>query len=98
MKSDMATTTKRKATSFRLPTFLLDGLKTEAQKQHKSVNSLVEVYLIDALHNEPNADTLAAMAECKSDVKLDELTDYDIKNLGDYIKNKCLQQLCNQIL
>lgn len=82
----MATTTKRKATSFRLPTFLLDGLKTEAQKQHKSVNSLVEVYLIDALHNEPNADTLSAMEECESGVKLDELTDYDIENLGDYIK------------
>lgn len=29
--------------------------------------------------------TLAAMAECESGVELDELTDYDIEHLDEYI-------------
>ena len=82
----METTRKRRATSFRLPVYLLDGLRTEAQKQHRSVNNLVEVFLLDALYHEPNAETLAAMEECESGVELDELTDEDIDNLEEYIK------------
>ena len=83
----MATTVKRKATSFRLPTDLLEGLRAEAQKQHRSVNNLVEVFLIESLYREPNATTLAAMAEVKSGAELDELTDENIDNLEDYIKS-----------
>ena len=83
----MATTVKRKATSFRLPTDLLEGLRAEAQKQHLSVNNLVEVFLLESLYREPNATTLAAMAEVKSGAELDELTDENIDNLEDYIKS-----------
>ena len=83
----MATTIKRKATSFRLPTDLLEGLRAEAQKQHRSVNNLVEVFLLESLYREPNATTLAAMAEVKSGAELDELTDENIDNLEDYIKS-----------
>ena len=83
----MATTVKRRATSFRLPTDLLEGLRAEAQKQHRSVNNLVEVFLLESLYREPNATTLAAMAEVKSGAKLDELTDENIDNLEDYIKS-----------
>ena len=75
----MATTVKRKATSFRLPTDLLEGLRAEAQKQHRSVNNLVEVFLLESLYREPNATTLAAMAEVKSGAELDELTDENIE-------------------
>lgn len=82
----METTRKRRSTSFRLPVYLLDGLRSEAQKQHRSVNNLVEVFLLDALYHEPNAETLAAMAECESGVELDELTDENIDNLEEYIK------------
>ena len=46
----MATTVKRRATSFRLPTDLLEGLRAEAQKQHRSVNNLVEVFLLESLY------------------------------------------------
>ena len=83
----MATTVKRRATSFRLPTDLLEGLRAEAQKQHRSVNNLVEVFLLESLYREPNATTLAAMAEVKSGAELDELTDENIENLEDYIKS-----------
>ena len=82
----MTTTTKRSATSFRLPIYLLEGLKEEAKKQHRSVNNLVEVFLLESLYHEPNAETLAAMAECRSDAELDELTDEHIDNLEEYIK------------
>jgi hypothetical protein len=82
----MATTTKRSATSFRLPSYLLEGLKAEAKRQHRSVNNLVEVLLLESLYHEPNAETLAAMAECKSGAELDELTDEHIDNLEEYIK------------
>ena len=83
----MATTVKRRATSFRLPTTLLEGLRAEAQKQHRSLNNLVEVFLLESLYREPNATTLAAMAEVKSGAELDELTDENIDNLEDYIKS-----------
>ena len=83
----MATTAKRRATSFRRPTDLLEGLRAEAQKQHRSVNNLVEVFLLESLYREPNATTLAAMAEVKSGAELDELTDENIDNLEDYIKS-----------
>ena len=83
----MATTVKRRATSFRLPTDLLEGLRAEAQKQHRSVNNLVEVFLLESLYREPNATTLAAVAEVKSGAELDELTDENIDNLEDYIKS-----------
>ena len=83
----MATTVKRRATSFRLPTDLLEGLRAEAQKQHRSLNNLVEVFLLESLYREPNATTLAAMAEVKSGAELDELTDENIDNLEDYIKS-----------
>ena len=83
----MATTVKRRATSFRLPIDLLEGLRAEAQRQHRSLNNLVEVFLLESLYHEPNAATLAAMEEVKSDAELDELTDENIENLEDYIKS-----------
>ena len=83
----MATTVKRRATSFRLPMDLLEKLRAEAQKQHRSLNNLVEVFLLESLYREPNATTLAAMAEVKSDAELDELTYENIDNLEDYIKS-----------
>lgn len=81
----MATTTKRSATSFRLPIYLLEGLKAEAKRQHRSVNNLVEWFLHESLYHEPNAETLAAMAECKSDA---ELEDFDPNELDQYINEE----------
>lgn len=81
-QNSMATTIKRKAASFRLPSYLLEGLKTEARRQHRSVNNLVEVVLLKTLYNEPNAETLAAMKECESGV---ELEDFNPNELDKYI-------------
>ena len=78
----MAITIKRKAASFRLPNYLLEGLKTEARRQHRSVNNLVEYVLVKSLYSEPNAETLAAMKECESGV---ELEDFNPNELDKYI-------------
>lgn len=82
----MEATTKRSATSFRLPIYLLEGLRAEARRQHRSVNNLVEWFLHESLYRDPNAETLAAMAECRSEVELDELSEENIDNLEEYIK------------
>ena len=41
------------------------------------------MYIMDALYNEPNKITLAAMAECESGVEFD---DFDPSSLDEYIK------------
>ena len=46
------------------------------------MNNLVEYVLINSLFHEPNAETLAAMEECKSGV---ELEDFDPNELDKYI-------------
>jgi hypothetical protein len=46
---------------------------------------MMAMYILDGLYHEPNETTLAAMAECESDVELDELTAYDIEHLDEYI-------------
>ena len=86
----MVTTIKRKAASFRLPTYLLEGLKTEARRQHRSVNNLVEVVLLKSLCDEPNAKTLAAMKECESGV---ELEDFDPNELDKYIYAEATEEV-----
>ena len=75
---------KRKATSFRLPEYLLKDLKEKAKREHRSVNNFVEVILLDAIYKEPNETTLAAMAECKSGKKLPKV---DTSSLEAFIKS-----------
>lgn len=60
--------TKRRTTSFRLPDYLLTGLKNEAKKQNKSMNSFVELLLLDALYDIPNEETRKAIQESKNGI------------------------------
>ena len=48
----------RKSTAFRLDNALLERLKTEAKRENRSLNSLVEAILMDAMYCVPNAETL----------------------------------------
>ena len=75
---------KRRATSFRLPTYLIDGLKHEAKRQNTSMNSLVELLMREDLYSEPNEETRAAIEECRSGVELPEL---DTSDLDAFIKS-----------
>lgn len=56
----------RKNTSFRLRTDLLDILKQNAAKVNRTLNNYVECVLLDAVCDEPNAVTKAAITEAMS--------------------------------
>ena len=55
----MATTVSRKATSFRLRTDLLEGLKRNAAREKRTLNNYVESVLLELVYHEPNEVTKA---------------------------------------
>ena len=62
----MATTVSRKATSFRLRTDLLEGLKRNAAREKRTLNNYVESVLLELVYHEPNEVTKAAIEEVMS--------------------------------
>jgi hypothetical protein len=62
----MKTATLRKPASFRLESALIETLKLRAKENNRSLNNYVESILLNAVYNEPNAVTLAAIQEVKS--------------------------------
>ncbi len=71
----------RKSTASRLDNALLERLKTEAKRENRSLNSLVEAILMDAMYCVPNAETLEAIEEERS-AKKKEVFD-NVKDLMD---------------
>ncbi len=71
----------RKATTIRLPEYMLADLSSEARKQGVSVSRLIEDRLEESLYR-PNKETLEALDECRSGV---ELEDFDPDELDKYI-------------
>lgn len=61
----METTIKRQ-TAFRFDSDLLDMLKRAAKREHRSLNNYVECLLMDAMYNEPNEKTKAAIEEART--------------------------------
>lgn len=78
----MDTTIKRKQTSFRLRTDLLERLQVIAKGENRSLNNFVESALMDIVYRKPNAETLKAMQEAESGKELETL---DLNNLKNYI-------------
>lgn len=64
--TDMDAVIDRKQTAFRLSTDLLDRLRQGARKQNRSLNNFVESLLMDAVYNEPNEETKAAIEEARA--------------------------------
>ena len=62
----MATTTVRRPASFRLRTDLLERLKRNAMREHRTLNNYVESVLLDFVYDEPNEETKAAIEEAQS--------------------------------
>lgn len=56
----------RKQTSFRLREDLLQVLQEQAKRANRSLNNFVESTLMDAMYNEPNDETIAAINEARS--------------------------------
>ncbi|MBQ7041690.1 MAG: toxin-antitoxin system protein [Muribaculaceae bacterium] len=70
--------TERKQTAFRLNSELLNKLKEAAERDNRSLNNYVESVLMDAIYNNPNKLTLAAMKDARENRNLETL---DAKNL-----------------
>jgi len=62
----METTIRRKQTSFRLRTDLLEEMKNAAKKENRTLNNYLESLLLNYFYNEPNEVTRAAIEEAMS--------------------------------
>lgn len=62
----METIIRRKQTSFRLRTDLLDDLKISAERENRTLNNFVESLLLNYMYSEPNEVTKAAIEEAMS--------------------------------
>lgn len=78
----MAIVIERKQTAFRLSTSLLNKLREAAERENRSLNNYVESVLMDAVNNNPNKLTLAAMKEARENRDLETL---DVNNLESVI-------------
>lgn len=65
--------TDKKQTAFRFSEDLLEILKRRAKKDNRSLNNYVEKILMEAVFDEPNEDTIAAMKEAKEGKSLETL-------------------------
>ena len=74
----------RKQTAFRLREDLLDKLKIAARKENRSLNNYVESVLMDVVYRTPNAETLSAMSDARSNENLREV---DPSSLDSFIKS-----------
>ena len=72
---------RRKATTVRLPDYMLTDLNVEARRLGISVSRLLE-NLMEVCLYQPNPDTLAAIEEARSGV---EMEDFDPNELDRYI-------------
>lgn len=80
----METTIRRKQTSFRLRTDLLDEMKIAAERENRTLNNFVENLLLNYIYNEPNEVTKAAIKEAMSRTEYPEGELYD--NVEDLFK------------
>ena len=78
----MGVVIERKQTAFRLSTSLLNKLREAAERENRSLNNYVESVLMDAVNNNPNKLTLAAMKEARENRDLETL---DADNLESVI-------------
>ena len=62
----METTIRRKQTSFRLRTDLLEEMKSAAERENRTLNNYLESLLLNYFYSEPNEVTRAAIEEAMS--------------------------------
>lgn len=62
----METTIRRKQTSFRLRTDLLEDMKSAAERENRTLNNYLESLLLNYFYSEPNEVTKAAIEEAMS--------------------------------
>ena len=62
----METTIRRKQTSVRLRTDLLEEMKSAAERENRTLNNYLESLLLNYFYSEPNEVTKAAIEEAMS--------------------------------
>lgn len=73
MYMNTGVSTNKKQTAFRFSEDLLERLKERAKKDNRSLNNYVEKILMEAVYDEPNEETIAAMKEAKEGKSLETL-------------------------
>ena len=79
----MTQTMTRKATTVRLPAYMLTDLHNEATRRGLSVSRLIEDTIEESMY-QPNAETLAAIEEARSGV---EMEDVDLSSFDAFLKS-----------
>ncbi len=74
----------RTNTTVSLPDYMLADLNAEARRKGITVSRLIEDRLEESMY-QPNAETLAAIEECRSGVELEELTHEQIEHFEEYV-------------
>ena len=74
--------TTKKQTAFRFSEELLERLKERAKKDNRSLNNYVEKILMEAVYDEPNEETIAAMKEATEGKSLKTL---DLAKLKEFV-------------
>jgi hypothetical protein len=74
----------KRATTVRLPEYMLADLNAEARRQGISVSRLIEDRLEAAMYR-PNKETLEAIEEARSGVEMEELTHEQIEHFEEYV-------------
>lgn len=70
-KTTRRQTITRRQTSFRLSDHLLEMLKKDAARNHRSLNNYVEHILMESVEWVPNAETLKAIYDAEHDIDLE---------------------------
>lgn len=74
----------RTNTTVSLPDYMLADLNAEARRKGITVSRLIEDRLEESMY-QPNAETLAAIEECRNGVELEELTHEQIEHFEEYV-------------
>ena len=77
-----ATSETHKQISFRLPEYLIEALKKEAEERDSSLNSHVAMILLDSIEWEPNEETLKAFDDIEHQRNLEVL---DVDNFKSFV-------------
>ena len=77
-------TTKRQRMTVSLPAYAMDDIRKEAKRIGWSMSALASEYILDAMYNEPNAETLAAIEEARSGTEMEEL---DLSSFENFMKS-----------
>ena len=78
-------TTPRERVTVSLPRYAAEHIREEAKRTGWSISALAAEYILNAIHPNPNADTLSALKEAKSGMAMEELTDYDIEHFEEFV-------------